>query len=100
MEDDVTHISETRLLDSATKLPQLKSPLETVVVSLEPISKWKGRKKKAMTTDASTAPPTAPKKKKVAPSTATHKWQAIWACKYTWAKGEFNANGDLCGVVC
>ena len=45
---------------------------------------------------ASSAPP----KKKTAPSTVTHRWQAVWACKYTWAQGEFDADGNLCKVVC
>jgi hypothetical protein len=24
----------------------------------------------------------------------------VWSCKFTWAEGEFDANGDLVGIVC
>ena len=95
-DDLVTHISETRLSDSAPELPELNFPSETTVVSPEPTCTWRRRKTGAVHNAASNAPP----KKKTAPSIVTRKWQAVWACKYTWAQDEFDADGNLCGVVC
>ena len=66
------------------------------MVSPEPTCMRRRRKRGAVHNAASNAPP----KKKTAPSTVACRWQAVWACKYTWAQGEFDADGNLCGVVC
>jgi hypothetical protein len=43
---------------------------------------------------------TAPKRKRVALKTLTRRWQEVWSCKFTWTEGEFDAKGELTGVVC
>jgi hypothetical protein len=40
------------------------------------------------------------KRKKNATKTITRRWQEVWSCKFTWAEGKFDANGDLVGIVC
>jgi hypothetical protein len=40
------------------------------------------------------------KRRKTAPKTVIRCWQEVWSYKFSWAKDEFDANGDLIGIVC
>ena len=85
VEDSVTHISETRLDDSVAEPAKQQCSDASVLSPEEPsdaanVSKRRGRKRKAaaVTTDASSAT----KRKQVAPTTITRRWQTVWACKF------------------
>ena len=99
-EEEVIVILETRLLESLSVSPQFPSLSESTVVSPETqgVPTRRSRMRVAVDTSLSSAPTS--KKKKTMASTITRRWQTVWACKYTWAEGEFDANGDLVGVIC
>ena len=99
-EEEVIVISETRLSDSLAVPAEFPSFSESTVVSpkIGGVPTRRGRKRAAADTAVSTAP--ASKRKKPTASTITRRWQTVWACKYTWAEGDFDANGDLVGVIC
>ena len=97
-----THVFETRLEDSLPATNQRDSPYELTVTSPEPKT-LKGRRKPRLIAVSKVAigGASAPRKRqKTALATTTRRWQEVWACKYAWAQGEFNSNGDLVGVLC
>jgi hypothetical protein len=101
--DEITHVSETRLLES------LSRPAHRDYLASEPsigseelqdqhpeITSGGGDNTKKKRTS------NAPKRKRqrVVPKTVTRRWQEVWSCKFTWAEGEFNAKENLTGIFC
>jgi len=40
------------------------------------------------------------KRRKLNPSTIMHWWQEVWAYKFTWTQGDYDATNNLMGVLC
>ena len=94
---EVTHISETRLSDSLLGgSPQFPSLSEATVDSGE--AHDPALESEAHDKDDKASKPR--KRRKTALSAVTRRWQEVWACRFTWADGEFDAAGNLTGVVC
>jgi hypothetical protein len=101
--DEITHVSETRLSESLSRPAHRACPASEPSVGSEELQDQHpeviggggdNTKKKKRTS-------TALKRKiqRVAPKTLTRRWQEVWSCKFTWAEGEFDAKGNLTGVV-
>jgi hypothetical protein len=103
-QEEIMHVSETRLSDSLSRPVPRDCPTSEPSVGseeqqdrgLEVASGGSDALKKRKR--ASTAP--TRKRPRTAPKTVTRRWQEVWSCKFTWAEGEFNANGELTRVVC
>ena len=106
--EEISYVSETRLSNSLSQpMPRDQAASKPTIGSdkrpdpdYEVTSGGGKATKKKKTVDVQVSATLMRKKRKTAPNIVTRCWQEVWSYKFTWAKYEFDARGDLIGIVC
>lgn len=94
---EITHVLETCLSQMPAHVPSRDGPNFPIANLLDHASDGDEHATRKRTRKLQVS---SHKKTKTAPSTITRRWEEVWACKFLWAEGEFNGDGDVISVFC